>query len=307
MSNSPIFLGVDGGATKTVAVLVDSDGNEIGRGQGSSSNAESVGMDAAVNALQTAIARARDSAHISSDILFETAWLGLAGIDRPYDQEVWEKHVAGLARHLHITNDGALLLSAFPSRVGVALIAGTGSVTWGRNERGETVRVGGWGHVLGDEGSGYIIALHALQVIARMVDGRGPATTLYERVLRAWNLHTIEDIMDKVYPVQNTAEIAQLAIQVFEAAEEQDAMAQWIIDVAGREHALATSTVCRKLDFPEHAPIQIALGGSLFIHQKLLVDSVVKYVKMRYQIESITRVDDAAHSAAQWCAHYSLS
>ena len=263
----PLFLGIDGGGSKTLAVIVDATGRERGRGVAGSSNHEVVGLEAAVTAIQHAAGRAAQAATIALPVA--SAWLGLAGIDHPGDIERLAPHVASLARAVRISNDAELALSALPGQVGVALIAGTGSIVLGRDTLGRTARVGGWGHIFGDEGSGYAIGRAGLQAAARASDGRGPATALLERILAAWELGAPELLLARVYQPFDKTAIAALAPLVLALATAGDEVARRIEADAARELALAVTTVAQKLNFPEGA-LPLAFAGGVLVHHERL-------------------------------------
>jgi len=147
------FLGIDGGATKTLAVIVDVGGQEIGRGMAGSGNQAAVGPERAVASIWRAVAEA--ARHAGSNKVFLAAWIGLAGVDRPGDRDRLLPHLDALATVVRLTNDAELALTGLDDAVGVAVIAGTGSIALGRDAAGTTARSGGWGHIIGDEGSGY--------------------------------------------------------------------------------------------------------------------------------------------------------
>ena len=128
--------------------------------------------------------------------------LGLAGVDRPEDRALFEGWAAGRfgGAPVVIANDAELVLAAgTPDGWGIALISGTGSIVFGRSPHGEMARAGGWGHILGDEGSGYAIGVEALRAVMRAFDGRGPATALTDAVLLHWSLKTPPDLVGRVY------------------------------------------------------------------------------------------------------------
>ncbi len=155
------YLGVDGGGSKTLAVIVDEQGRECGRGLAGSANYVAVGLELAIQNIYSAVMRAT---HEVADALpLCKAWLGLAGVDRPSDSALLVSHLHTLASSVQITNDADLALSALPGVAGIVLIVGTGSIALGRNEEGSVTRVGGWGHILGDEGSGYDIGRQGLR------------------------------------------------------------------------------------------------------------------------------------------------
>src|SRR5262245_12292714 len=197
-SSANLFLGIDGGGTKTLAVVVDADGRERGRGAASGANLRAVGIEQAMTSLWTAATAAAEQAGASLPVA--RAWMGLAGVDRPADQQLLLPRLAPcFARAVQLTNDAELVLSALEHAVGVAVISGTGSIVLGRDPAGMTARVGGWGHLLGDEGSGYDIGRAALQAAVQAADGRGRPTTLLHQLLERCGLRSAEDILGWVY------------------------------------------------------------------------------------------------------------
>ena len=262
-----LYLGIDGGGSKTLAVIVDGAGHERGRGVAGSSNHEVVGLEQAVNAIHHAAERAAQAAGIALPVA--SAWLGLSGVDHPGDCERMAPRVSSLARDVRISNDAELALSALPRQVGVALIAGTGSIALGRDAAGRTARVGGWGHVFGDEGSGYAIGRAGLQAAARAADGRGPETLLLERILAAWELDAPESLLARVYQPFDKTVIAALAPLVLALATEGDEMAQRIEANAAHELSLAVTTVAHALDLPP-GPLPLACAGGALVHHERL-------------------------------------
>ena len=274
-TSPPLYLGIDGGGSKTLAVLVDALGREQGRGAAGSSNQEVVGLEQAVTAIHHAAERAAQASQATLPVT--CAWLGLAGVDHDGDRERLAPHVSLLAGTVRITNDAELALSALPQQVGVALIAGTGSIALGRDARGRVARVGGWGHIFGDEGSGYGIGRAGLQAAARAADGRGPATALLERILAAWKLDAPELLLARVYQAFDKTAIAALAPLVLALAAEGDALAQSIEADAARELALAVTTVARALDFPP-GPLPLAAAGGVLVHHERLRALVIERI-----------------------------
>ena len=165
------------------------------------------------------------------------ACCGLAGVDRPADYALMRPLLRGLAAQVQLVNDAELALEALPGRCGVCLIAGTGSIALGRDPTGHQARTGGWGHIVGDEGSGYDIGRRALQAILQAADGRGPQTSLQAALLRAWELATPLDLIARVYPAQSKVvvpEVADVARLVFEQAAAGDPVARRIVAPGGQ-------------------------------------------------------------------------
>ena len=297
----PYAVGVDGGGTKTLAIIVDAQGNERGRGIAGSANHESVGIEKAIYHIRSAI---EDASHQAGCALpLQSAWFGLAGIDRPHDYDLLLPHLQPLAHHIRLTNDAELVLSGLSGGVGIALIAGTGSIALGRDAQGSSARAGGWGHILGDEGSGYELGRRCLQAIAKATDGRGQATALVELLLRQWKLDNASDIIGKVYTKPDKALIAALSPLVCEAARRGDEVATGILEDAAHELALALVAVKNRLDFPDQQ-VAIALGGGLLLHEVGFREQVIHAASELLSIGEIALVEEPALSGARAVAHW---
>lgn len=291
-----LALGVDGGGSKTLAVIVNEQGEEIGRGLAGGANYNDVGLEEAVKHIYAAVEQAARAAQCKFPL--RKAWLGLAGIDRQADYDVLYPRVRELAAQVHLTNDGELLLAGLEKPVGVVLISGTGSIALGRDAAGHKARSGGWGHILGDEGSGYIIAQQALQAVVRASDGRGPQTALRDRILRTWNLQTTDELIGEVYGEPEKAKIASLSSAVMLAARGGDQVAAAIVQQAARELALAVNAVCQALEFPEQ-DIPLALGGGLLINEADFCTQVIQHIRHYQPIGQVELVSQPTLSAAR--------
>lgn len=290
-----VALGVDGGGSKTLAILVDAEGRERGRGMAGSSNYAAVGLEQALISIQSAVEQAMQAANCHVHI--QSAWLGLAGLDRPEDHETLLPHLRPLAGNIRLSNDAELLLAALDDAVGVALIAGTGSIALGKDTHGVIARAGGWGHVMGDEGSGYDLGRRALQAAARAADGRGMPTLLLDLLLQHWHLHKADALISKIYPDNDKGKIAGLSSYVFQAARQNDRIAQAIIEQAAHELALAVLTVSKALDLPLELPL--ALGGGLLIHKADLRARVLQHIHRQRPTGQVVLVEQPALSAAR--------
>ncbi|HEX9037369.1 MAG TPA: BadF/BadG/BcrA/BcrD ATPase family protein [Ktedonobacterales bacterium] len=291
------FLGVDGGGSKTRAVVVDGAGVERGAATTGCSNYKVAGLGGAARNIADAAAQAGAGAGHSGPCA--AAWVGLAGIDGDADLALLTPHLRGLARTVRLTNDAELLLAALPDQVGVALIAGTGSIAVGRNAAGIAARAGGWGHLLGDEGSGYTLGQQALIAALRAADGRGQPTILLERILTEWGATNAEALADRVYGEENRGAIAYLAPLVLRAAHEGDAAARRITRRGARELALAGAALAARLGADPAAPLAFALGGSLLLRDESYREAVLRALARRLQIGEIALVEQPALSAAR--------
>lgn len=293
------FLGIDGGGTKTLAVVVDEHGTERGRARAGSSNYAAVGLELVVSHIFEAAREAARGA--GTELPVAGAWLGLAGVDSLHAHALLLPHVQGLAENVRLTNDAELVLGGLAGAVGVALIAGTGSIALGRDARGEARRAGGWGHVLGDEGSGYDIGHRALQAVMRAADGRGEATALLPVILREWGLAEARDILERVYPELDKAVIARLSPLVLRTAAGGDRVASEIVRGAAEELALAASAVGQALGF-DSTPLPLALGGGLLLHEHAFREEVLQALRRRQELGVVALVEEPALSAARTLA-----
>jgi N-acetylglucosamine kinase-like BadF-type ATPase len=296
VSPASFFLGIDGGGSKTTAVIVDAHGNELARGQAGSSNHGVVGLQQAVAHIHAALAQAKQAANIET--MLNTAWLGLAGIDSPAEHQLLFPHIQSLAQKVILTNDADLVLSALDDLVGIALIAGTGSAALGRDRHGTSKYSGGWGHIIGDEGSGYDIGRMALQAAVRAADFRGEETILLDYILQYWHIYDVQGILNEVYQHTDNAKIARLSSLVFTAARAGDHMAQQIVQHAANELALAVIALSKQLDFIG-IPLPLALGGGLLLHESDFRAQVIDTIRQSHPISQVVLAEQPALNAAR--------
>jgi N-acetylglucosamine kinase-like BadF-type ATPase len=208
---------------------------------------------------------------------FSGGWIGLAGFDRPGDRERLVSPIGDLIVNPVFSNDAELLLSGLVGNVGVAVIAGTGSIALGRSKDGTRARAGGWGHIFGDEGSGWALGRDALAAIAAEVDGRGPSTLMTKLVMDAWDLTDPREIVTRAYdPATGKAGIAKLSSLVTRADWEDDAVAHEIIVRETGHLASQVVAVADRLGFDEAIPL--AMSGGLLLHvltyRQALLDAI---------------------------------
>jgi N-acetylglucosamine kinase-like BadF-type ATPase len=300
MRRSGFVIGVDGGGTKTRALVANLTGRVLGRGTAGPSNVQVVGGEATRAALDAAVATAMAEAGVTGAPA--AICLGMAGAGRRADRalvEGWAKQrFPGVA--VCVVHDGQLVLVAgTPEGWGVAVISGTGSLAYGEAASGRSARAGGWGYVLGDEGSGYTIGLAALRAVARATDGRGHATALTEALLTRWSLPRPQALIRHVYgaPVARE-EIAVLASLVMEVAGDGDAVARTILAEAGRELALAAQAVVMRLALP--SPVPCALGGGVLLHSQRVRDAFEAALEVAgVTVRPVTRVSDPVEGAVK--------
>ena len=271
MNMQSYLLGVDGGGSSTIAWIASGDGSILAKGGAGPSNIKAVGESAALEALEEAIASAMTSADkvIDGSIYhFDAACFGLAGIDHPEDRKLIEKwnEERKVATSLVLVNDGELVLAAGTQEGwGVAVIAGTGSIVVGRNADGQTARAGGWGHLFGDEGSGYGTAIAALRLVAERYDGRKKKIendVLTRTICRAVGVDDPSALVSAIYgPGFDRAKIAALTETIVAAAECDASIVRDLLEPAGIALAHAALAVAERLNLPrKELPLAMAGG-----------------------------------------------
>jgi len=297
------LLGIDGGGTSTEAWLAEPGCQVLGRGTAGPSNAKAVGPEAARLALEAAIRNAFNAAGLTP-VPVDVLCLGLAGFDRPDDRKVlagWADE-ARWARQLVIVNDGDLVVAAgTPEGWGVGVIAGTGSIAVGRAKDGRTARAGGWGHLIGDEGSAYGIVLNALHVIARRADGRSPRPPghdpLTERICAALGVAEASQIVTAIYaPGFTRAGIASLAPEVLAACAEAPDTGKQLLVPAGVALAEMVSAVARSLDWPSEV-LPLAVAGGFLLSAAIVRQAMIDELTRQEFRVSVTPVADPVRGA----------
>jgi N-acetylglucosamine kinase-like BadF-type ATPase len=279
-STHNLYLGVDGGGTKTHVVLIDGEKNIIGEGFAGASNPLRVGVETAVKNMFTAIDKACDDANRSrGDVV--SAQIGLAGARREDLRYVIKKNVRDRLkfRKIEVTTDAEIALyAATEGKEGLVIIAGTGSVCMGRNTKNEFASAGGWGPIAGDEGGGAGISRKALQAIAKSSDGRGKLTKLSDYAVDYFRAGRLEDLSVAIYaPKVDNARIAGFAKFVVQAASENDEVAREVIADAGRELGIAAVAVIAKLKL-KNRKFPIGKVGSIFKAGDLIAKPLLEKV-----------------------------
>jgi N-acetylglucosamine kinase-like BadF-type ATPase len=271
-------IGVDGGGTKTEFVLMDYSGNIIGRARGDSTNYQVVGGKKLKEELLKGFTALMNSTNITINKI-DRLYLGLAGAGRESDR----KEIIALFietefdKKITVDSDAMVALAgAFGTGPGIIIIAGTGAICFGKSSDGKIVRAGGWGYLLGDEGSGYFIGREAIIAALKDLDGRGEKTKLRSSLEKHFKLGSIDQIIPNIY--QNRIDriaIADCAPIVFELTNQGDAIAEEIIRRTGKELGILAKAVAQQLNF-ERDEIKVALVGSIFKQKDLLINEISK-------------------------------
>jgi N-acetylglucosamine kinase-like BadF-type ATPase len=248
-----IVAGIDGGATQTRVVLASERGTLLGLGVGGPSNYNNVGVDGARTGIRIALEEAWIASGVERTEL-RAVFMGMAGVVSPSDRGI----IRRIAGDLSLAPDNAIdidhdiriaLAGGLGGQEGIVLIAGTGSSSYGRRTDGRSHRTG-WGYLLDDAGSAYVLGLEAIRATVRAADGRGKPTALSEVVRATFGYSHIDEIMGIIYRDRpDITGIAALAAAVIAAAESGDDVANDILEHGARDLAHMVQVVADRLGF----------------------------------------------------------
>ena len=267
------IIGIDGGGTKTVGVLTTETGQQLAQVQSGPANYHVVGEVQTRAVLESIVGELCEKAGVSRTVPIRCC-LGMAGLGRAADREVIGRicDELGISEDRILTHDARIaLVGGAGKQEGVIIISGTGAIAYGINAHGKEARASGWGYLIGDEGSGYDIAIKGLQAVARAADGRDAPTELTDGILNRLGLNEPSDLIRWVY-AESRDVIAHLAAVVFDAAEANDPVAERIINEAAAELVCAARSVIEQLEFVNR--FDIVLSGGNLVHQPLFADKI---------------------------------
>jgi N-acetylmuramic acid 6-phosphate etherase len=291
-----LFLGVEGGATRTVAILADASGTVVQRIEAGPANVKLLSDPELISHFRSLARPLPQPAAIC---------IGLAGLRDERDRarvlaaagRIWPMIPCQATADLETA-----LAAAGPPRTGsirgqVLVLSGTGSCCFGRTLRGKTAKVGGWGHLLGDKGSAYEIGLRALKALVYYSDRDGRWPRLGSRLLRSLQLNTPEDLVTWVQSAAKK-EIASLALEVFDAWNGQDKIASDIL--AGAAASLAKDAVACARRLVSTGPVQFIFSGSVLLKQPRFAKLVAKELRGRWpEADILTLSAEGAWGAAR--------
>jgi N-acetylglucosamine kinase-like BadF-type ATPase len=296
-----LFLGIDGGATRTVAWVGNEQGKVVGRFEAGPSNPLKVGFEAAqkelLRASRGALRQARSSRSGVAGLKREAkpalvaVCAGIAGVDR---RQLHRRLLAWLrsyipARHHLLTVDAAIALrAALGDKPGVIVISGTGSIAYGQEELGHIERAGGWGIPFDDLGSGYDLGRKAIMSALQQFDGRGPRTDLTQLICRSLGLEQIIQIVPHP-PVQQG--VAALFPLVLRAARQGDKVAKDLCRRAGLDLATLARAVVERYGWRRRT-FTIVMAGGVLKSSPLIRDVFARSVRSfapRAELEILRR------------------
>lgn len=243
----PYYIGVDGGGSNLRVVVTNAGLEVLAQQRGETVNPSVVGWQEAATRIQRAILSTVDAVGIRADAIASVG-IGVAGAADDYAGPWLRETVTTVLPDVHVAPSSDIelaLVGAHGARYGVLVLAGTGSVALAIDRGGRWKRAGGWGYLLGDEGSGYWLGIEALRAVMQADDGRGTPTLLTPRILDQLDLPDVQAITLWLYRVEapRTRDVARLAPLVCEVAEAGDEVATAIVNRAGDELALLCRTV----------------------------------------------------------------
>jgi len=265
-------LGIDAGGTKTVCLLADERGAIVSEGRGPGANLHTAGE----LALEKVLHEVMETALGDRPIAPAAICIGMAGVDREDEARTVRAIMRRLGHRSRVVvvNDALIaLVAGAGGDAGIVIIAGTGSIVYGRNAAGEAARAGGWGHMIGDEGSGYWIGREALASVMRAADGRGPATELSGEILSHFGVDDVSRLPRIVYDREAPrAAVAELGPLVQRIADAGDAVATRILERAADELVLAAGSVASRLEMRGDPFTFFLAGGAFRVVPRLMAD-----------------------------------
>ena len=271
-------LGIDVGGTKTVCLLADEDGGVIASAREEGANLQGVGE----LALEKVLHNVMEKTLADTRVLPSAICLGIAGVDRAADEAVVRgimKRIGYKAKIL-VVNDALIALQAgIGHEAGIVIVAGTGSIAYGRNTAGETMRAGGWGFAISDEGSGHWIGRAAVTAAMRSLDENGKSPLL-ERILKTWKLESRDELVVAANATL-PPDFATLVPLVLAASDAGDVTACTVLESAGAELARVAKIVISRLFQQEPKP-RVAMSGGVFQNSVLVREHFYKSLRSAF-------------------------
>lgn len=293
-------IGIDGGGTKTILKIADMEGKLVTVCEGGPSNINSNGKQNVEDILKKLIFDGVEKVGGKFENC-RSLCLGTAGAGREKDRNILEGIIRNIGYNgeLIVTDDAqTALYGGVGSSEGIIIISGTGSICYGRNSSGKTCRAGGWGHIIGDEGSGYYIGQKVLSHVMRSYDGREEHTLLTSMILKHLKLEKVEDLIEYVYRSgagkKEISGIARLADNAWLLGDET---AHKILIDAADELFICARAVIERLEFGNKL-VTLAISGSILVKSECVQNEFKRLVNDSYPLVNIAHMkDDAAWGA----------
>ena len=275
------LIGIDAGGTKTECAVADLTGNILLTETGKSVNYLIAGADKTSANLFGLIFQCLKKLNINFSEVKQIV-IGIAGAGRLKDAEQLERSFIKYSKsekvkinQVKVVSDALIALEgAFPGKPGCILIAGTGSILFGKDDKGKIQRVGGFGRLIGDEGSGYSIGRKALQAVSGDLDGRTEKTLLTKKLFDQMKITDSEELITKIY--KENFDIASIAPLVISSAEKKDNQAQRILNEEAEELVLHVKSMMKKMNLKK---LNVAFTGGLISNKNFYSTLLTKKIK----------------------------
>jgi glucosamine kinase len=280
-----IYLGIDGGGSKTTCIIGD-ETSLLARATAGGSNVIRLGEEEARRGLHDAIRQACAAAKLEPASICRVC-VGMAGAGRPQIGEIARRMTAEIiSTEILIVGDMVIALeAAFGEGPGVVAIAGTGSIAYGRNVQGQTARAGGWGFAISDEGSGHWIGRSAVMALMKAHD-EGAGSSLFKVISQAWAVASLGELVRKANatPPPNFAELFR---PILAAAEAGDILARTVLTQAGTELSGLTKIVISRI-FEDEFAVPVAMSGGVFRNSALVRQVFYNSLRSEYPHAAVT-------------------
>lgn len=288
------YIGIDGGGTKTLLRMIDENGPIVFEELDGGTNPYTVTPQTAEQRLHGLIGKAL--AALPEDGSLGGVCIGAAGADTDADYAFFDRvlrEASGSDRVLAVNDGYASLFATLGEGAGVVIASGTGSICWAKNADGEVCRVGGWGYLFSDEGSGYRMVSDAMEVVCRTMDGRANhGTLLKESLMEAFGVHTNEELVSEIYMCPNPQSIAAYFPLVSKAASEGDPLALEVIDKGMDDLVELTAAAARRIGL--YPVFTVGMTGSILTSVEVTRELFMKKIFERFP--KCTLIEDKAQT-----------
>ena len=294
------IIGMDGGGTKTHCIITKINGEKLFECSGNASNFLVQGTEKVSETIYSLISECKNHLKINNEDI-KAVLIGSTGAGRKNDAQKLENDFNTFAEKkgvkfklFRVESDARIALEgAFSGKPGSILIAGTGSIMFGKDGKGNIVRVGGFGRFLGDEGSGYVIGKKGLVAVSKEFDGRSGHTILTEFIAEKFKIETSEKLITEIY--KNNFDIASVAPLVITAADQNDKTALKIIDEETDELILHIESMLKKINQPK---LDIVLIGGLITNKNIYSKTFLNKVKNKLKNVNVKEPDSPPEMGA---------
>ena len=296
------YLGMDGGGTKTAFIIINEKGNIVASHQTRGSYYLQIGFDGFYEVINEGLNKILNKADLSiSDINY--SFLGLPGFGEILEdmprikviiKQIFPDNKYSCGNDVEVSWAGTLACQP-----GINLVAGTGAIGFGRDQKGNTARASGWGEFCGDEGSAYWIGKETIMLFTKEADGRLEKTPVYQIIKEHYSLKRDLDLLTLVHDrlEMKRDAIAQFSRLLYQAAESDDKRAQDIFKKAAYENSLTVKALVNKLDFDNDKIIKISYSGGVFKAEKHILEPLINYLN-DYQVKLVKPILEPVLGAA---------